>query len=369
MNEELIQPNLHIAIVHFPVALLVLGVLIEAFSFLGWRRSTLRGAARWMILLGAISLVPTATSGIYALHDVQQESSINATVREHLRDHIIFASIAGALALLSCTLWIGVSDRMRRNLHIPIVILLLAAGAAITVAAHVGGHMAYVHGLGVSSTPNADDRLDQQAPTRSVGIAGISEQIAPFVPPLQTHMILAGLAAALGVVSIGFSSRAMIDRSAPIEPVVRHDSDAIAAAFTKPLAEVVFAEERSTRAGPVVLLAVIAGALAALAGWWFAAHDSGIWKPGELWKYVTDRSLNEGRLLTRRTAHVVAGTSIVVLPLLLLAVSRFRPRGRVLWLGLSVLLLLAIAAQVWLGQLMLLDESRVMGPVTRWSTP
>ena len=72
MNDELIQPNLHIAIVHFPIALLVVGVLLETFSFLGWRRSTLRVAARWMILLGAVLSAPTATSGIYALSDVNQ---------------------------------------------------------------------------------------------------------------------------------------------------------------------------------------------------------------------------------------------------------------------------------------------------------
>ena len=37
---ELIRPNLHVVAVHFPIALLTAGVLIEIFSFLGWRRSS-----------------------------------------------------------------------------------------------------------------------------------------------------------------------------------------------------------------------------------------------------------------------------------------------------------------------------------------
>jgi uncharacterized membrane protein len=61
---ELVNPNLHVVLVHFPIALLVIGTLIELFSFLGWRTSGFRIAGRWMIGLGALLAIPTSLSGI-----------------------------------------------------------------------------------------------------------------------------------------------------------------------------------------------------------------------------------------------------------------------------------------------------------------
>jgi uncharacterized membrane protein len=369
MNAELVQPNLHIALVHFPIALLAVGVFLETFSFLGWRRSSIRTAARWMILLGAVLAAPVASSGIYALFDVRDSIPADEYAAEIVYEHVLFASIATSAALLICAAWIALSDDWRRKLHIPLLIILLLSTTLMLSAAHHGGQMVYEKAIGVT-VASQDDQAEPETPaTKPAGVAGMSHRVAPVLPPLQTHMILGGLASAMAIVSIGVSSRAMLERAAPVEPGERHDGDAIAAAFTKPLADVVLIEERQIRAAPIIWLGVLIGLSASLTGWWYVAHDSDIWNIAELWKNVTDRSLNEGRLLTRRTAHVIAGVSIVGLPLILLAISRFRPRARLLWLAASVLILLAIAAQVWLGQLMLLDESRIIGPVTRWSTP
>src|SRR5437764_8879087 len=69
MAHEFISPNLHVVLIHYPLGLLIAGALIELFSFL-WSRSGFRTAGRWMILLGALSAVPTTFSGIYALNSV-----------------------------------------------------------------------------------------------------------------------------------------------------------------------------------------------------------------------------------------------------------------------------------------------------------
>lgn len=53
MAEQFISPNWHVILIHYPLGLLAVGILIEFFSFLGWRRSGFRTAGRWMILLGA----------------------------------------------------------------------------------------------------------------------------------------------------------------------------------------------------------------------------------------------------------------------------------------------------------------------------
>ena len=36
MDKEFVNPNLHVVLIHYPIALLFAGLLIEVFSFLGW---------------------------------------------------------------------------------------------------------------------------------------------------------------------------------------------------------------------------------------------------------------------------------------------------------------------------------------------
>jgi hypothetical protein len=75
MQTELISPNLHVVLIHYPLGMLIAGTLIELFSFL-WPRSTFRTAGRWMILIGALSTIPATFSGVYALRDVARVSTI-----------------------------------------------------------------------------------------------------------------------------------------------------------------------------------------------------------------------------------------------------------------------------------------------------
>src|SRR5687768_18387730 len=74
VSKEFINPNLHVILIHYPLGLLVVGTLIELFSFLGWRKSGFRTAGRWMLLIGILSLPPTMLSGLYALADVNRSA-------------------------------------------------------------------------------------------------------------------------------------------------------------------------------------------------------------------------------------------------------------------------------------------------------
>ena len=61
--------------------------------------------------------------------------------------------------------------------------------------------------------------------------------------------------------------------------------------------------------------------------------------------------------LTRRLAHLIAGSSIIVLTLLLAIFTRIAPRKTFFVMFLGLLLLATIAAQVWLGTLLLFDTN------------
>ena len=64
--------------------------------------------------------------------------------------------------------------------------------------------------------------------------------------------------------------------------------------------------------------------------------------------------------------HIVVGASLLVLVLAMALLTRFSPRSRVILSGLSVLLVLAMAAQIWIGLSLLFDGGR--GPLARFKT-
>src|SRR5438093_1597912 len=84
VTDQFINPNYHVVLIHAPLALLIVGTLIEVFSFL-WRRSGFRAAGRWMILIGALAAVPTVTSGLYAMWDVNNPDNMEGMTWHAIR--------------------------------------------------------------------------------------------------------------------------------------------------------------------------------------------------------------------------------------------------------------------------------------------
>ena len=114
-------------------------------------------------------------------------------------------------------------------------------------------------------------------------------------------------------------------------------------------------------------LASVFALLTALAGFWVLAGEQGIgtWDPGRLWETIADRDLNDSSFLTRRLAHVVMGVGIILLPLVLAVLGRAAAIRRMI-LGLfTLLLVMAVAAQIWLGSLLMFDTPT--GKITRFN--
>ena len=71
--------------------------------------------------------------------------------------------------------------------------------------------------------------------------------------------------------------------------------------------------------------------------------------------------------LTRRLAHVLGGSTTVVLTLVLAALARWGRERRVLIALCGLLLVAAVAAQLWLGILLMYDTPA--GPIHRFQQP
>ena len=147
MVDEFISPNWHPVLMHFPMGLLIAGVVVELLSLVR-RGEKFRAAGRWMILLGAMLSLPTVAAGIYAFRDVvapgmpdvrwEEAARQNTWPPEqwdHMTDHIWLTAVAAFLFVGVATAYLALSDRLRRILYWPLLIVLLAGVGVVGAAA------------------------------------------------------------------------------------------------------------------------------------------------------------------------------------------------------------------------------------------
>jgi uncharacterized membrane protein len=404
--KEFINPNLHVILIHYPLGLLVVGVLIEFFSFLGWRRSAFRAAGRWMLLIGILSLTPTLFSGFYALADVnrtadtaddatwaeiRQQSPIQGEAWDFATKHAWSNAIGSVVLLVTLVLWMGSSDDWRRKLHFVWLLLLIGGLGTLVYGAFFGGEMIYRHGVGVEVVREsaASPSLAEGSGSDSAAAAeqtDVKKRIAYYAPPLQVHTILAGAAVSLALAALGVSLRAgargdhSSDYSMEVAPVQSNIASALNPSFARardpndaydrdidPPPPIEVPRPKRPAGARFWLIAFLLGIGASLSGVWTLAHFSDIWDlpAGErvthLVTQVTDRSLNDGSMLTRRLVHTLTGASIIVLLLLLSLIARITAGRRFVVLLFTMLLIVAVMAQVWFGSLLMFDTPE--GPI------
>jgi hypothetical protein len=189
-----------------------------------------------------------------------------------------------------------------------------------------------------------------------------------YGPPLQLHLLLVGLTVAMALAALGVSFRRWSWRPpAPSEAEqaeVARRLEPGAAPARPPIGAGVYVPTtaRQEAVAPVVrparfwLIACLLAVATAVVGIWVSDD----WKLDSLLTPLRDRPrLPE---LQRMFYHVVFGLSIVTLTLLLAIITRVTRRAKAVTLIFALLLVLATAAQVWLGILLLFDTDH--GPLT-----
>lgn len=360
----LIDPNWHVALVHFPVALLAVGLLMELFGLLG-RSPGVRLAGRWMLLLGAVSGAAAAVSGLYALQDVMRAGRLTPLAEWDglpeeawtlLRNHAVLQGVATVGALAVVGVYLALGDTLRRALYLPLLLAMVGVVALTLAGSHVAGRAAYEHAVGTQAT------LKRPAatlpPLGEVGVRGVAAAVAP---PLELHGVLAGLALATGVLALACAWR----NASAGESVAPADGE-------RQIFPGTGRGDAPRHSGRLpakrALLATTALAVAAAtAGWWHLAQQVDSVKLAELWEVAVPFPLQDAfseanREELRRPVHLLLGTVVAGVPVLLAGWTFLRPRGRVVLLGLGTLWLLAAALQVWMGILLLWDLP--VGPLT-----
>lgn len=369
--DELIRPNWHMAAVHFPIGLLVIGAFVEFFSFLGWRKSGFRIFGRWAFLLGAILSVPAAFGGLYALNDVVPEglhvlAETNPSAAEAVRDHLWMSASATIGAMVIVVSWIALSDVWRDRLHLFYKLALAFVTGLLVLGAHHGGEMVYAHQIG----PHAYGPFELPSTLPDQPISQLVDQALSL---MQLHVYMAGLAGSMACVCLGWSIRNVSQPDDPREYEQKISAQQIAAAFSSSIPPFPPEPERAqslnhtppVRTGRWWLLTVLLLLLAAGSGLWYLAHSTDSWDFETLRQTIREPIEETDPDLTRRYAHTIVGLVLIGQTLLLALAGVIARRSGLLLILLALPLIVALIAQVWLGILLLFDGPS--GPVTTFS--
>jgi uncharacterized membrane protein len=130
----------HVVLIHFPIALFIMGV---TFDFLAqWtKRRGLADAAYYNLLVAAISTVPVAATGILAWQFALEGQKVKGILLQHM-------VLAGISTIVIWAVW-WIHFRGRRegrilpDFRFPLELLGLAL---ITLTGHLGGFLSGVNG-------------------------------------------------------------------------------------------------------------------------------------------------------------------------------------------------------------------------------
>ena len=133
----------HVVLVHFPIALFLVGVGFDFFN--QWKRKpTLTTVAYYDLLIAAVSSIPVIGTGLLAWRWQLEGQRLKGALLLHL----VMGLFSGAMIWL---VW-NIHFRARKNPRndLPIYRLPIEAVAAVVIAmtAHLGGFLSGVNGPG-----------------------------------------------------------------------------------------------------------------------------------------------------------------------------------------------------------------------------
>ncbi len=150
-------PNLHPALVHFPIALSAVALLFEAVVWLRWYSAPADRCAAALWILAAAGGGATYAAGRVAADGVGALSpAAEATLASHADAGLATVSALGVLALLRAWLvWRGARHAPDRRDALRVVALLLAlmVQGIVAYTADLGGALVFRHGVAVSEQP------------------------------------------------------------------------------------------------------------------------------------------------------------------------------------------------------------------------
>lgn len=133
---------LHPKLVHFPIALIVTGAVLEILSWISKKD-------RWHSLAVSMYIIGTVTIGLAVLAGLKDAAyfKIHHPV---LDEHKLFAFLALGSAVVSWLVLLLAKRKNEKIFRILFLIFILLVCIFVVLAAHEGGEMVYEYGVGVA---------------------------------------------------------------------------------------------------------------------------------------------------------------------------------------------------------------------------
>jgi len=140
------MPRLHAVINDFPPALLVVGVLLE-LAYLFTKRESLRNAAYWSLVVGAVATTAAIFSGLRAEDAIQHGQAVHDIMETHERFAWITLGFFGVIAV-----WLVLRDaKMLRKERWGVALVGVVGLVFLTATGMEGGEMVFDHAAGMST--------------------------------------------------------------------------------------------------------------------------------------------------------------------------------------------------------------------------
>lgn len=218
-------PNLHPALVHFPIALLATAVLVETLGLFARSRDWREGASTFLYALSLISAYVALRAGETAADSL---GDVGAKVQPLIAEHsdwahwTLWAILVVATGRIALAWW----DRERKRVWlrgITLVLGLVALGLVVRTA-DLGGTLVYRHGLGMARLEESSTQASTTEPAAKVepdestpSIDELEDGTIRWTPEgsdaAETLTVLVGspeLTAVNGVLEIAVSGRTML---------------------------------------------------------------------------------------------------------------------------------------------------------------
>lgn len=161
--------NIHPIIVHFPIALFITGLVIDAIGHL-WRKETAKKIGLVLVVLGALGALAAMVTGTLAEETVEERLSKAGEKALDLHEDLgkLTAYLLLVVAALRVVIATGWLSRWRLVAGVALAIYLIAGViglGTLTVTGYYGGELVYQYGAGVQlSQPVLGHQSDQLPP-------------------------------------------------------------------------------------------------------------------------------------------------------------------------------------------------------------
>jgi uncharacterized membrane protein len=147
-------PNVHPAIVHFPIALFVIGLVSDIVALTGFKREVLRRFSSTMYVLGGVATVATYFSGKNAADSVLPSAEANPALTEHadLGYYMLWFGVVYAVLRIVDLL---LNKAGKLTIYVPVVVLGGAGFWLMFETAEHGAELVYKYGVGVLAAAEA----------------------------------------------------------------------------------------------------------------------------------------------------------------------------------------------------------------------